>query len=137
MSTLLFGLVSISFMLQAQSGWQIKAEQQQVVIKEKKVACNDEANGIYKEMVMLQVENKNNATVEVSFKKEMWFNNVCNNCDKNSSEYIVNIRLKPNETIEATCNANKNISIFSKMLNMKKSELTKYELKNINVTIVE
>ena len=82
MSTLLFVFVSISFALQAQSEWQTKAEQQQVFIKEKKVACNDEANGIFKEMVMLQLENTSNATVEVVFKKEMWFNNICNNCDK-------------------------------------------------------
>jgi hypothetical protein len=135
--TLILGFVIISNSLYAQSEWQVKAEKSSVVIKEKKVACNDEANGIYKEMVMLQIENKSNTTVDVSFKKEMWFNNVCSNCDKNSPEHIVSVRIAANETTEATCNTNKNISIFSKMLNMKKSELTKFELKDLTVTTVK
>jgi len=136
-SILFFVFVGISITTQAQSEWQIKHEQQQVVIKEKKVACNDDFNGIHKEMVLLQFNNNSNTIVVVSFKKEMWFNNVCSNCDKNSPEHFINFQLNPNETIEATCISNKNISIFSKMLNMKKSELTKYELKDLTVTTVK
>ena len=69
--SLLFGFVSISYKLQAQPEWQSKAEKSGLVIKEKKVACNDEPNGIYKEMVLLQFSNNSNATVAVSFKKEV------------------------------------------------------------------
>jgi uncharacterized protein YcfL len=118
----------------AQSEWKMKAEQENVLIKAKTVSCNDVANGTHKEVVLIQIENKAATPIEVSFKKETWYNNICTTCNKNSAEHKVTVQLGANEIMESSCNSNKQLNIFSKMLDMKKSELTKFELKDITIT---
>jgi hypothetical protein len=125
-----FFLFSASITLHAQSSWVNKFENEKIAVNYKKEACNDVSNGIYKENVLLQLVNKTNEKLEVTFKKELWHNGVCSNCNSNSKEHIVTVVLNPNENTSASCSENKQLSIFSRMLNLKKSELTKFEIKD-------
>ena len=128
-TTLFLFLASVT--LHAQSSWLNKFENEKIAVNYKKEACNDVLNGIYKENVLLQLVNKTNEKLEFTFKKELWYNNVCSNCNSNSKEHIVTVVLNPNENTSASCSENKQLSIFSRMLNLKKSELTKFEIKDI------
>lgn len=123
--------------ISAQSEWQLHSEKNNVFIKTQKAACNDVANGIHKELILLKFENTNAYAVNVSFRKELWYNGKCLNCDNISEEHIINVSLKANEVLEGNCKSGKQLSIFSKMLNLKKSELTRFELKDISVTPVK
>jgi hypothetical protein len=81
------------------------------------------------------VLNNTNEAVEINFRKELWYNSQCTNCDSNSPEHDVKLKLKPNTANEGTCGTgNPALKIFSKMLDMKKSQLTKFELKKISVS---
>jgi hypothetical protein len=129
-------IISLFFFInaKAQSEWKPITEQEEVLINAKTVPCHDVVNGTHKELVLIQIENKGATPIDVSFKKETWYNNICTSCDKNPAEHLVNIRLGAYEIIESSCTSNKHLNIFSKMLDMKKSELTKFELKDIIVT---
>lgn len=132
---LLFTLITSG--VSAQNNWQPVSEKQNVTIQSKKADCNDVANGIYKELILLKIENKNSFPVNISFRKELWYNGNCINCNTNSNEHIISVSLKPNEILEGNCKSSKQLQIFSKMLNLKKSELTRFELKDITVNPVK
>jgi len=96
--------------------------------------CDDVKNGISKEYVLLDVHNENSFPVELSFKKNLWFDGKCNSCASNGSELIVSITLEANEEAQGTCDNKDGLRIFSKMLNLDKvRKLTNYELVDITV----
>ncbi len=100
--------------------------------------CHDDENGIHKQFVFFTLKNKTNEAIRVSYKKQLWYNGTCTTCNSDSKEQQFSIVLNPNETIQGTCDKNnKALSVFSKMLNMKKSELTRFELTDIKITIVK
>ncbi len=134
-SSLVFLLFTTSVF--AQNNWQTVSEKQNVTIQSKKADCNDVANGIHKELILLKFENKNSFPVNISFRKELWYNGNCINCNSNSNEHIISVTLKPNEILEGNCKSSKQLQIFSKMLNLKKSELSHFELKDITVNPVK
>jgi|SRR5690606_36069221 len=106
----------------------------QIEISYTKADCNDVANGIFKQYLLLQVKNLTSEPLKVSFKKELWYNDKCTNCDSNSPEHISVIELQPGATEMASCeNKDKTLKIFLKMLNLQSSVLTKFELKNITI----
>ncbi len=106
----------------------------QIEISYTKTDCNDAANGIFKQYLLLQVKNLTSEPLKVSFKKELWYNDTCTNCESNSPEHISVIELQPGATETASCeNNDKTLKIFTKMLNLNASVLTKFELKKITV----
>ena len=100
--------------------------------------CDDLENGISKEYVVLSVFNENSYPVQVSFKKNLWFDGKCNSCTSNSLEHIVSLTVAPNEKLEGSCDENNGLLIFSQMLNLDKvRKLTNYELVDIAVNEVK
>ena len=96
--------------------------------------CHDIKNGLHQEYKFLTIKNLTAQKVEVSYNKEMWYDGKCMNCNKTSEEYRFKVILEPNQSVSGNCGKkDKALSIFSKMLDMKKSELTKFEIKNIEV----
>jgi hypothetical protein len=96
--------------------------------------CHDNQNGIHQEYTFLSLQNLSSQKLEVSYKKELWYDGKCINCIKSSEEYKFKVVLEPNQTLSGNCTKKeKALSIFSKFLNMKKAELTKFELRNIEI----
>jgi len=96
--------------------------------------CNDFKNGTHKEYVLLGVLNANPFPVELSFKKNLWFDEKCNSCTSTSPEHVVSITIEAESEMQGTCDNNDGLRIFSKMLNLEKvRKLTNYELVDITV----
>lgn len=96
--------------------------------------CHDNQNGIHQEYTFLSLQNLSSQKLEVSYNKELWYDGKCINCIKSSEEYKFKVVLEPNQTLSGNCTKKeKALSIFSKFLNMKKAELTKFELRNIEI----
>ena len=74
--------------------------------------------------------------MEVSFNKELWYDQKCLNCGDTSPENSYSLALAPREKVQGACGEakDKRLYIFIKSLNMgSKSVLTNYKLKNIQV----
>lgn len=128
-----------SFVLQAGQPSTVYFENAQVRITQQVENCNDEANGTYRQYIFLQFENLTNKKIEVTFKKELWYNDQCTTCEKHSGEYLMNVALSPKQTVKGSCELRERaFSVFSKMLDKtSNSVLSKFELKNIQVNITE
>ncbi|MBI2271819.1 MAG: hypothetical protein HYU69_15870 [Bacteroidetes bacterium] len=106
-----------------------------IEINLKKVDCIDKAKGIEKQILVIELINTNSYPVNISFNKELWYDNNCQTCNSNSDEYTVSLPILENSTVVGDCIAgDKSLSIFVKMLNLENvRQLTKYELKNITI----
>ena len=117
---LLFFLASFfSMNLQAQETnankveWQLYTELNGVQIYYKNVECNDVHNGIYAEYVYLQIVNTTNVAMNVSWDEEIWRDNKCLSCGKNTAEFHKELILDPGDVIEPSCKTKKNLKILS------------------------
>ena len=101
--------------------------------------CIDNKKGTQKQYYFLEIVNNNTSAINISFDKEIWYNNVCQSCNSKSNEYKVNMTVPSNSSVNGSCiSDNKSLRIFSKMLNLDKvRKLSKYELKNINVEVLK
>lgn len=97
--------------------------------------CIDKASGIEKQLLVVELINTNMYAINVSFKKEIWYDNNCQTCNTNSDEYTVNQIIVDNSTVIGGCKSeNKSLNIFVKMLNLDNvRQLTNYELKDIKI----
>lgn len=101
--------------------------------------CINKQKGTEIQYYFIEIINNNPLPINISFDKEIWYNNVCQSCNSQSGEYKVISTVPPNSSINSDCNSSdKSLQIFSKMLNLDKvRKLSKYELKNINVEIIK
>ena len=101
--------------------------------------CINTAKGTAKQYLFIEIINTTASDLNVSFDKEIWYDNKCHTCNSNSIEYKVEVIVPANSTIGGNCESNnKTLRIFSKMLNLDKvRKLSKYELKNIAVETVK
>jgi len=114
--------------------WTLYKELNGVQISYKYVECNDIHNGIFKEMLYFQLINTTDISMNISFNEEIWYNNKCVSCGKNSPEYHKEFVLEPGGELGPDCDSGNNLKIFSKFLNnTKASELTKFELNNLTI----
>lgn len=96
--------------------------------------CESLENGTSKEYLILSVENENVQAIELSFKKEIWYDGNCLSCNSESTEYVFTGQLAPLETSKGGCDINNGLRIFSKMNDLKNvRKLTHYELTQISV----
>ncbi len=111
----------------------------ELLITKQTESCNNSANGTYREYIFLKLENLTDKKMEVSFKKELWYNEQCTTCEKNNDEYLMKIVLNPKESISGNCDLRQRaLSVFSKMLDKSSnSSLTKFELKNIQIKTID
>ena len=95
------------------------------------------------EFVILKITNLTNNDINVSWYNESWYDKKCINCsDKKSDEDFNKVYVKANEKVLGNCIDQNSLRIFSKfsdkienMPGIKKIvKLTKFELKNINIS---
>ena len=86
---------------------------------------------------ILKVENTNSTDVTVEWDLKVWYNDKCNNCDQDYNEHHHVIQVAANSSVEGKCELPKNsLEIFKDFLSYKApTKLTKYELKNLQVTV--
>ncbi|MAX82015.1 MAG: hypothetical protein CL843_17775 [Crocinitomicaceae bacterium] len=82
--------------------WLNYLENDQLKINYKVAACHDYTNGIHRKVVLLEMKNKTNQELNVSWFMKMYFNDICKTCGA-EEEYTYSIVLAPNETITSTC----------------------------------
>ena len=95
------------------------------------------------EFVILKMTNLTNKNFSISWVNESWYDKKCINCSENRTDEASNKVLIPaNQVLVGDCDIQDNLRIFSKfsdriedMPGIKKIvKLTKFKLKNINVT---
>ena len=134
LALVLFSFFVISHTLE-KDVWTNYYNDNQVQISFKNFRCLDVQNGTDKNYVLLQVENKTNIKLKISFKKTMWYDGKCQNCNNTGEEQNTTITLEPFEKIEGSCKSNKDLRIFSQMNNqLTDTKLTKFDLNNILIT---
>lgn len=97
--------------------------------------CINSSQGTAKQYLFLEIVNNNSNEITISFKKELWYNNVCNTCGANTNENESSVIVLKNSRISGGCEVeDKQLSLFSRMLDLDNVRvLTKYELKNITI----
>ena len=134
-----FSLVIFSFFMLSHTYptdvWTDYLNSEQLKISYKSFQCIDDINGTDHNYILLKFENKSNEKVSISYKQEVWYDNICANCESASVEHVKPIDLNPNEVIEGTCESNTKYKIFQNMPSgLTKRALTKFELKDIRIT---
>lgn len=116
----------------AQEG--VQFENETAIISTHLIDCVDSSKGTAKQYVSIEIENKLEERISVTFKRELWFDAKCLNCNSDSPEYVSSVTLEANEKATGACGESKDLLIFSKMLELKGvRQLSHFELKNINI----
>ena len=135
---LLAMLLSVKGLYSQSNNWEIVYQSSALNIYSNYTECHDVANGIHKEKVLLKFENLTNQDLELSYSREMWYDDRCLGCEENASEYTYTINLSPYESKAGDCaTKDKTWYIFSKFLNRKTAELSRFEIKDVNIKNIE
>lgn len=107
-----------------------------ITIESTLVDCNDIKNGTAKQYQSLEVKNLTASSIQVRFKKQLWYGGKCTSCQSDSEEYVTSVRLEPNGSLKGDCESNdKQLKVFVRMLNLKDvSQLTHFELVDVEIT---
>lgn len=120
--------------------WTVISTEKSVEIDYKIADCDAEI-GYDKELVLLKVTNNSDHKVELKWHSHLYYNGVCKTCDF-PEEYSVSIILEPNESLSGDCtvNSDSRLTLFCKFLDSNykgKSQLTNFELKNIQIITIK
>lgn len=115
---LLIGFLLSVTLLQAQSPtsaeWTTLLENDQVVFEKSTVRCANPDLGTDHQRILLQVKNKTNQTLTVTWLNALYYDGVCLTCDK-SGEYTFSLTLPPAATISGACDGEYNfLNLFQK-----------------------
>ena len=120
------------------TSWKLYKEVSGLQIFSKEIGCHDNQNGIHEKYIVFQFVNTAEQTMNVSWQKELWYNEKCTTCDKiSTTENSFSLNLVPGESIEGSCDnlSSSGLKIFSHFLNtVKGSKLSKYEFKKMKIT---
>lgn len=106
----------------------------QVQISTEFLDCVSVKNGTAKQYLNITIQNKLESPVQVSFRKELWYDGLCINCENLSDEYLVDVKLEGGETLSSNCEGDKKLKVFFKMLELKNvRQLSHYEFKDIQI----
>lgn len=96
--------------------------------------CNDNANGIHQQHILLKFVNKTDANLKLDWQYERYEGEKCNTCNKDEYKYSLN--LAANETVAGSCEKKtKELNVFVKHLDLKNyGQFTRFELANLKVT---
>jgi hypothetical protein len=135
---LILGAIVSAFVSVKAQSWTNYHSSREVEINYQKAECHDIANGVHKQVMLLQFVNLTNKKLSVSFNKQMWYNGKCTGCD-NPPEQHFTITLNPQQTLAGSCadKRDKSLYVVNKMLNRTStSALTKFELSNIQISAI-
>ena len=92
------------------------------------------------EVIVFKFTNLISQNILLSYKAEIWHNNICTNCKQESEESRYTIQIASNEKITTTCNNEwKSFAIFSAFITNDQQQkryvsLTKFELQDITIS---
>lgn len=116
-------------------GFKLHSEISGLQIFSQDMECNDTHNGIYEHYMVFMFVNSTGESMNISWQKETWYNNICTTCGKTQvPENTFNITLQPGESIQGKCDASSNsgLKVFKEFTNSTKGRtLTKFEFKNL------
>ena len=134
--------VSINSIAGSLSNWTTYYSDSEIKIEYQYTNC-EYPERFNQEFVILKITNLTNNDINVSWYNESWYDKKCINCsDEKSDEDFNKVYLKANEEVLGNCFDQNSLRIFSKfsdkienMPGIKKIvKLTKFELKNINIS---
>ena len=134
--------VSINSIAGSLSNWTTYYSDSEIKIEYQYTNC-EYPERFNQEFVILKITNLTNSDVNVSWYNESWYDKKCINCsNEKSDEAFSKVYLKANEEVLGNCIDQNCLRIFSKfsdkienMPGIKKIvKLTKFELKNINIS---
>jgi hypothetical protein len=126
--------ISIFSFIPKLNEWKTYFENDQIKIESSIFSCDKPSIDIHNDYVILKVTNKTDKVIDVSFKKELYYNETCTSCGE-GDEFTTKISIQPNQILEANCDSKtKDLKIFHSNKNSKKI-LTKFELKNITINL--
>ena len=116
--------------------WKDYFQNEKVRIEVADQPCNDIANGIFNNYKIFKVTNKTDVAIKISFQQQMWYDQdkYCTGCE-GGSEFAKSVSLAPNETKTGSCTGPNDLKIFRDSPDGFKSALSRFELKNIVVTV--
>ncbi len=131
---ILTGAVLFSLSSFAADNWTTYYNNNLISIQYKKADCHDEHNGIHQQKLWLRFSNESDSSIALTFSKKLTYTNR----PATTTDVTYKVLLAPHETKEGDCNTKDNsLYIFSKQLNIQGSELKSFDLKNIEVKIIE
>lgn len=101
----------------------------------KHINCDDPANGLYQESIVIRIENTNNKSVDVSFNSKLWYDGAMTQ-DGTNPENEVNLQIAANDDIFGECGQHgvNELKIFIGFTDKEDvSRLTSFALTNITV----
>lgn len=116
--------------------WKEYTTFQGIKIEYKFAECSPN-NGRKQTLVLFRYTNTTQEKIELTWKSDVWRDNICTTCASTSSEHNKSLTLIPNETIEADGSSKriKNRYLFdhfSKLVpGMTEQKITKFEFKNL------
>jgi len=138
---LLFLIVlSINSFAQNTNNWKIYFENNQISISYKIVNCEYET--IFdQELIILKINNNTEKKLNIQWEEELWYNDICINCETEKQEYRTIISIDKQEILTGGCFTDNKLRLFSKFTNTldempgvtKIDKLTKFELNNITI----
>ena len=124
----------------SEDDWVFYFENDKCIIKYKKQNCEYE-DFFNQDYIILELTNKTNDQLEVSWNEERWYDNICSNCEQDTEEYRKTTMIDANQILVGQCNFHSNLKIFSNFSEKLEDmpgvnrivRLTKFELKNITI----
>ena len=134
-----FSLCTFNSMGSNPTEWEIYFENDTVKIEYTYQNC-DFSSTAKQEVIVFKFTNLISQNILLSYKADIWHNNVCTNCEQESEESRYTIQIPSNETITTNCNNEwKEFVIFSAFITnddekKRYASLTKFELKEITIS---
>ena len=135
-------IMSINTHAESPNNWTTYYSHNDVKIEYQYTNC-EYSDRFNQEFVILKMTNLTNNNLSISWDNESWYDKKCINCSENKTDEASNKVLIPaNQVVSGDCYIQDNLRIFSKfsdriedMPGIKKIvELTKFKLKNINIS---
>lgn len=119
--------------------WTSLVKNESIEIQTQTLLCDRPDQGTSNEYRYIKVINLTNKKIKVQFDKEIWFNNECHTCGRESEEYTVTVTLNPKQETAGNCNdGERALEVFSRMPSGgTTSVLTGFKANNIRVTEIE
>jgi hypothetical protein len=134
-----FSLWAFNSMGSNPTEWKVYFENDTVKIEYTYQNC-DFSSTAKQEVIVFKFTNLISQNILLSYKADIWHNDVCTNCEQESEESRYTIQIPSNETITTNCNNEwKGFAIFSAFITNDDEEkryesLTKFELKEITIS---
>jgi hypothetical protein len=134
--------MSINSHAELPSNWTTYYSDNDVKIEYQYTNC-EYSDRFNQEFVILKMTNLTNHSLSISWDNESWYDKKCINCSENKTDEASNkVFITANQIVSGDCDIQDNLRIFSKfsdriedMPGIKKIvELTKFKLKNINIS---